>query len=100
MGTVIDEAIVVTGYNERLDDAYLIAQELFYDELLTEIIEGLANGSRSFFIASDGSKEGWGTHEDASKRRRQFMSRVRDITGVDAVMIEYGETTPKVIVER
>ena len=41
--------------------------------LISPIIEGMVNSQFSFFIAPDGSKEGWGTSKDADVARKEFL---------------------------
>lgn len=76
MGYIRHNAIVVTadGNNlarERLNIAYKKAKELFGD-LVSEIVDSPWNKHRSFFIAPDGSKEGWEPSNEFDLKRTEF----------------------------
>ncbi|MGG3872975.1 hypothetical protein [Brevibacillus laterosporus] len=61
MGTIKHNAIVVTDADYAMDKLELVhkkAQELF-SSLVSPIIKSNSNGYQSFFVAPDGSKEGW-----------------------------------------
>lgn len=77
MGYIKHNAIIVTGdsYPEaqlRFELAYQKAKELFGD-LVSNIVPALINGYQSFFIAPDGSKEGWDLSDEYDKKRKEFM---------------------------
>ena len=87
MGHIKHHAIVVTSWqNEHLEEARQKAIEIFeknfenepYEKpyakkLISEITEGLTNGINSFFIAPDGSKEGWETSNNGNNARKEFL---------------------------
>ncbi len=89
MGYIKHHTIIVTGYSYPCDEiieAYKKAHEIFSkyfeDELvgrlINEVTSGIANVQCSFFIAPDGSKEGWtlsdNTHIcDADSARAEFV---------------------------
>jgi hypothetical protein len=79
MGWIRHHGIVVTGsadtehsrhYTYNIQRAHEKATELGL--LVSEVIEGATNGYASIFIAPDGSKEGWDTSEEFSRRREKF----------------------------
>lgn len=76
MGNIRHNAIIVTGSDypdaiEKFDSAHQKARELF-GELVSEPIEGVINGYRSFFVAPDGSKEGWSESDQYDIKRREL----------------------------
>lgn len=72
MGNIKHHAIVVTSDSkEKANMAHKKAKELF-KETVSELISSEYNGYYSFFIAPDGSKEGWPESEKADLRRKQF----------------------------
>lgn len=82
MGYTSHHTIVVTGWkDEAVNAAHAIATQLFtpprtegftYPCLVSPIVEGWTNGYRSFFIAPDGSKEGWSTSDKGDAARAAF----------------------------
>lgn len=86
MGNVKHNTIVVTGFQEEKvqearNKAIEIFEQCFSNEpiskpygsrLVSEIVQGLKNGQCSFFIAPDGSKEGWSTSKNGDEARKQF----------------------------
>lgn len=59
MGYIRHHAIIITCYFDELTKkAHEKAKEIF-KERTSELLESYVNGYKSFFIAPDGSKEGW-----------------------------------------
>lgn len=86
MGYIKHHTIVVTGWQtEAVEEAREKAVEIFKKSceeeilmtgsniLVSEIIGGLVNSQNSFFIAPDGSKEGWGTSDNCNNARAAFL---------------------------
>ncbi|MED1863332.1 hypothetical protein P4V41_07670 [Fictibacillus nanhaiensis] len=78
MGYIRHNSIIVTGggypeADEKFYQAHKKARELF-DSLVSEIIEGLTNGYKSFFVAPDGSKEGWELSNHYDIKRQELYS--------------------------
>lgn len=74
MGYMVHHTIVVSSCNDALlDKAYLKAQEIFGDQV-SNVVESVVNGYRSFFIAPDGSKEGWKDSDYGDMRRDEFVA--------------------------
>ena len=99
MGYIKHNAAIITSTREGdIKLAHAKAKELYTEgemaQLVGEIIPGLANGQYSFFIAPDGSKEGW-DHSDTSDVYRNkyldwlFQERVERIR-VDYVDVRFG----------
>ncbi len=86
MGYIKHNAIIVTGWQyDKVKQAREKAIEIFernfssepisrpYGSILvSEIVSGLTNGQSSFFIAPDGSKEGWDTSVNGDIARKEF----------------------------
>ena len=104
MGYILHHAIIVTDWDEtRIPKAWAIAAELFTSDkptatghglcLLSPIIRSPINGYQHFFIAPDGSKEGWAESDFFEAKRDEFLARLRalDPDGVPAwVEVAYG----------
>lgn len=83
MGYMRLNAMVVTSWDSDLiQEAHRVAHEIF-DEIVTpfgvspiacvtEVTPETVNGYRSFLIAPDGSKEGWGHSDKGDDARAQF----------------------------
>lgn len=87
MGYIRHHTIVVTGYVENLSKAHQLAKEIF-GSLVSEIIQSNVNGYESFFVAPDGSKEGWEESDNGDKNRQKFIDEVAD---VDYVELFFGD---------
>lgn len=79
MGYMRHHAVLVSGsYDDHLERAHeeAIAIFGFHDlaGLVSPVIAGASNGERSFFVAPDGSKEGWGTSDAGDEARRNFCA--------------------------
>ncbi len=87
MGYIKHHTIVVTGCTDlKTKEAHQKAKEIFEEnfkrepftipygsQLVSEIIHGLTNGYSSFFVAPDGSKEGWETSNNGNNARNEFI---------------------------
>lgn len=87
MGYIKHHSIIVTGWqDDKISEAHKMAKEIFeknttdepYEKpfgsrLVSDIIIGLSNGQMSFFIAPDGSKEGWETSNNCNSSRKEFL---------------------------
>lgn len=106
MGYIKHNAIVVTGWqDEKVEEAHQKAKEIFernfeqepYEKpfgsrLVSEVIEGLTNGQKSFFIAPDGSKEGWDTSDSGDNARKEFLDWLMNSSDnyCDYVELQFG----------
>jgi hypothetical protein len=97
MGYIRHDAIVVTGedYESRayMTEAHAKAQGVFagsnvYVSGLTPVA---VNGSQSFLIAPDGSKEGWSNSDEGDERRAAYIEwLLANDTLVDWVAVNFG----------
>jgi hypothetical protein len=76
MGYIRHHAIAVTTpISELIEAAHEKAKEIF-GETVSEIIRSHINGYYSFFVAPDGSKEGWHDSEEGDNNRDVFIEWV------------------------
>lgn len=96
MGYIKHHGIVVSASNQKyIKNPHEKALEIF-GETVTEIIESGINGYVSFFIAPDGSKEGWEESDRGDLNRDQFKNWVKHYDGfIDCVEIYYGGDEPE-----
>jgi len=72
MGYIRDHAIVVVGtYGEHIEEAHAKATEIF--PWVSPVSPKAMNGSRSFFVPPDGSKEGWLESTEGDEKRAMFV---------------------------
>lgn len=98
MGYISHHAIVVTdsGYGDFIDKAHARAVELF-GPLVSGIIASKVNGNRSFFVAPDGSKEGWDDSNIGDIDRDRLITYLRTFeyedysTPLAWVEVQYGD---------
>lgn len=77
MGYIRHHAIIVTG-NYSSDPFYNTTQKAHNKAvelglLVTDIVNGVANGYSSFMICPDGSKEGWKTSDEFDTKREKWL---------------------------
>ena len=85
MGYIKHNTIVVTSWqDEHIIKSREKAVEIFNkhfendihdkgEKLISQVVNGLVNGYCSFFIAPDGSKEGWDTSDNGDRAREEFI---------------------------
>lgn len=108
MGTIIHDAIIVTGFPIHTRLAHAKAQELGL--IVTSIAQHATNGKSTFLIAPDGSKLGWKDSKEFDARRAQWIDWVRqerdrcftppfpdDAVLVEWVEVNYGDCKPIVV---
>jgi hypothetical protein len=90
MGYIRHHAIVVTSWKkELLEEAHAKAVELGMS--VSDVTAEVTNGYRSFFVAPDGSKEGWGTSDRGDENRTALIEWFKDKAGyLDWVEVSYG----------
>lgn len=114
MGYMRHHAIIVTGWRRdkgalrsdvTLEDVHKKAQEIFTLSsmglnracLVSPIVESITNSYGSFFVAPDGSKEGWDESKAGDEARATFLQwldkqRNEDkSSNFDWVEIQYGD---------
>jgi len=81
VGFIRHHAFVVTGGNwspKTIEDAHRLALAIFDYNQVSELSGFTINGYRSFFIAPDGSKEGWEESAAGDIKRMEFKRRLRN----------------------
>jgi len=95
MGTTSHHTIVVSGCKEDVKKAIKKAKIIFTkhlesDKLISECIVS-SNCTNSFFIAPDGSKEGWNTSNSGDNAREDFINYLnKKKIHLDYIMVEFG----------
>jgi hypothetical protein len=73
MGYIAHNAIVVTSYDYKsIVAAQQKAFAIFGFSLVSSLVASSANSYQSFFVAPDGSKEGWETSDQGDQKREKF----------------------------
>jgi len=91
MGDIIHSCIVVTSTDDdEINKLHTIAIDIFSKQLVTAILILPANGFKTFFIASTGSKSGWTLSENYNINKIKFINIVKDMKTVEFEIIEYG----------
>ncbi len=91
MGYTRHHAIVVSSWNkEHIDAAHRVADELKMS--VSEVVHSEMNGILSFFVAPDGSKEGWEDSDIGDVSRSTFKAWIRE-SGfyLKWVEVQYGD---------
>ncbi len=97
MGYIRHHTIVVTSWGEHIQPAHAKALGLFGLGAVSPIIDSDRNDYRSFFVAPDGSKEGWDESDDGDTRRAAFIDWLRaqyygdGSTSVSWVEVQYAD---------
>ncbi len=98
MGRICHHTLVVTSLDERIEPLHSKAVEIFGDTV-SAIVNSGTNGYRSFFVAPDGSKEGWDLSVNGDRRRQEFIAWLTQQIEDDPwaplnwVEIQYGDDT-------
>lgn len=103
MGTIKHDTLVVTSFRENdINKAHTKIKELLIekfkenefikaDSIVSEVLKGLANDQFSFFVAPDGSKEGWTTSTNVDEVRETFIEWLDGDNGYfDYVQVRFG----------
>jgi len=78
MGRIVHDAIVVTCFDEkRLVKARKKAVKLL-GHLVSKTVKSNMNGYCSFFVAPDGSKEGWDESNKGDENRQKFKDWLKE----------------------
>ena len=90
MGYIKHEAVIVTTWNKSRElDYFLETVPEPYDQLFVKL-NGVINDYDTYFMAPDGSKEGWEPSTDADKIRADFLKVAQTIPYVNIVYVGYG----------
>ena len=98
MGYFNHHAIVVLCFDssEKETKIHKKAKEIFGD-LCSELIGPVTNGYTSFFIAPDGSKEGWNMSNEHDEKREEFAHWAQNFDDYsDVVEIHFGGDEPDI----
>lgn len=98
MGYIKHNAVVCTTYSkEYAVQANKKAKEIFekyevgFEKLVSEILEYVINTGYSFFIAPDGSKEGWETSNKCNDARKEFLNWIEESNNhCDFIEVTFG----------
>jgi len=71
MSIIRHNSIIVTGYDKNVNKTRTKAKEMGL--LVSNIVKSHTNGYLSYFIAPDGSKEGWSTSNEFNDLREEFI---------------------------
>jgi len=106
MGYIRHHAIIVTSWSDKhIEHAYSQAVEIF-GEAVSPIVNSKHNDYGSFFIAPDGSKEGWEESDEGDDLRERFVEwlnhhRYDDGSSpFDWAEIQYGDDDKQTLVCR
>ena len=90
MGYIRHHAIVVTCWEgDQIERAHCKAIEIGLP--VSNVVGPQVNGYSSFFIAPDGSKEGWEDSEDGNEKREAFKAWLPgDCSYCEWVEVAYG----------
>ena len=109
MGYIRHHAIVVTGHHSDIKKIHDVTVKIFNNEKsggigelpISPIIGPFVNDTSSFFIAPDGSKEGWDGSDIGDNQRHEFITYLNSVEcdGYPAwVEIGYGHDDQEVFV--
>lgn len=96
MGYHIHHTIIVTCWQAKMmEKSHAKAKEIF-GELCSEMVFSGSNGYMSFFIAPDGSKEGWQTSIEFDDKRDEYKKWLRaENSYVNWVEVSFGGDEPE-----
>lgn len=94
MGYLRHEAMIVSNWDaEPVCKAHEAASAIFNAAGMGSIVGGIVhhaiNGGAAFFIAPDGSKEGWGSSNEGAKARAELIDALNSI-GADWALVLMG----------
>lgn len=99
MGYIKHEALIVISYSEEvLSEIHLAATVIYADKahLISPIIDSRMNGYHSFFIAPDGSKEGWTDSNASNAARNLVVSYIEKQNNTDYCEVMFGGDDPHI----
>lgn len=91
MGYMVHHAIIVTSWDrDALEAAHRIAVRIACC-LVSDICEGVTNGEDSFFVAPDGSKEGWNESKQGDVARDEIITWLAKDCRLCWAEVQYGD---------
>lgn len=97
MGYLKHDTIVVTDWSADIEIVREEAIKIFeaknegYSRIISPLVGSVINSQKSFFIAPDGSKEGWSDSNLAEEARVEFLDWLRKSKYFcDYVLIRFG----------
>ena len=97
MGYMRHHTIIVCSWNEQLLASVHSEAVTIFDTQVSNIVKSKMNGYYSFFIAPDGSREGWEDSDEGDKKRNEFIGYLEtqkyedSSTPVAWVEIQFGD---------
>lgn len=91
MGYMRHNAILVTGYMRKDVEAAHVEAVALFGQLVSPIVDSAVNDHPSFFVAPDGSKEGWGDSHHHDKLREVFRRFLHKQSGLNWAEVVYGD---------
>lgn len=93
MGYIKHHAIIVSaGRATHIEKSHQRAIDMFGKSMISELVHSPTNAYVSFFIAPDGSKEGWGDSDTGDEQRAEYIKYLSMCEGyVDYVELFYGD---------
>lgn len=81
MGYIRHHAIIITGgHKKKVHNAHRQAIKIF-DNQVSNVLKSKMNSYYSFFIAPDGSKEGWENSDIGDTSREKFIKYIKSNYG-------------------
>ena len=102
MGYMRHHAIIVTGFfQDEMEGLHKKAEEIFEGTQVSPLMPSGCNGYLSFFIAPDGSKEGWETSDNGDMNRDSLINYLSGLGYcVDWVEVQYGDDDGNTLIVR
>lgn len=101
MGFFRHDFIIVGGFDEGLvAKLWADARDIFPWRMISPIVQGMANGYRSFFIGADGSKEGWEDSYKGDVARDKMLKCLESVgDGVNWCILSFPEDAKPFVME-
>lgn len=99
MGTIQHHTIIVTGEESRVAAARKRAQAAFRDThaRVSPVAVAMLNGTASFAVFPDASKEGWAESDDGDAARATFRDWLKEAGTVSWVEVAFGELGTEIV---
>lgn len=92
MGYMRHHAILVTGWGDAIESLHARAEEMFHGVAwVSPLSPPQINNYRSFFVAPDGSKEGWATSDAGDAAREDFILSIGDSDCSAWAEVQFGD---------